>query len=96
MPVMGWCWFFCEFIFLARNWDEDKLILGQALDTFMEYLHPVIILLFCEGTRFTPDKYAASVDFAKSKGIHYFKYHLVPRTRGFVHMIKHLKRTDKR
>ena len=41
------------------------------------------MIIFCEGTRFTEEKYKASVDFAKSKGLPVFKHHLYPRTRGF-------------
>ena len=53
MPIMGWCWYFCEFIFLERNWEKDRLIFGQSLDRFMEYVDPVLILLFCEGNHDT-------------------------------------------
>lgn len=41
------------------------------------------MLLYAEGTRFTKDKYEASVKYAKSKGLIELKQHLLPRTKGF-------------
>jgi len=37
----------------------------------------------CEGTRFTQEKYEASVEIAKQKGLPVLKHHLLPRTKGF-------------
>lgn len=91
-PIMGWNFFFNEFIFLARDWKQDSRTLGNSLDTFAEYPHPLMILLFSEGTRLTPEKYAASVEFAKTRGVDYFKHHLVPRAKGFTYCISHIKK----
>jgi lysophosphatidic acid acyltransferase / lysophosphatidylinositol acyltransferase len=49
------------------------------------------LLLFAEGTRFSDQKHAASMKFAKEKGLPLLKHHLVPRTRGFTSSIPHLK-----
>jgi len=49
------------------------------------------LLLFCEGTRFTESKHAASVEIAKKKGLPPLKHHLLPRTKGFVHSVHGLK-----
>jgi len=48
-------------------------------------------LLFCEGTRFTASKHAASMQVAKQKGLPLLKHHLLPRTKGFVHSVHGLK-----
>lgn len=42
------------------------------------------MLLFPEGTRFTPEKHQASLKFAREKGLPELKHHLTPRTKGFV------------
>lgn len=42
------------------------------------------MLLFPEGTRFTDKKHKASLDFAKEKNLPELKYHLLPRTKGFI------------
>ena len=40
--------------------------------------------MYCEGTRFTPEKYAKGLEFARKNGFAELKHHLVPRTKGFV------------
>ena len=49
------------------------------------------LCLFAEGTRFTEEKHKISVEFAKSRGLPIFKHHLIPRTKGFCFLVKHLK-----
>jgi len=49
------------------------------------------LLLFCEGTRFTEAKHAASMEVARQKGLPLLKHHLLPRTKGFVHSVNGLK-----
>ena len=45
----------------------------------------------CEGTRFTKEKYEASVEVAKQKGLPVLKHHLLPRTKGFTLLASQLK-----
>lgn len=49
------------------------------------------MLLYAEGTRFTPEKAEASQKFAQEKGLPVLKHHLTPRTRGFTASIPHMK-----
>lgn len=49
------------------------------------------LLLFAEGTRFTPEKAEASQKFAETKGLPVLKHHLTPRTRGFTASMPHLR-----
>ena len=86
-PMIGWSWFFNEFIFLFRDWKRDQKVMNDCLRVFLEYNTlnkiPVMILLFCEGTRRTEQKLITSNQFAKSKGIAPLKHHLIPRPKGF-------------
>ena len=86
-PIMGWSWFFNEFIFLFRNWKKDEKVISDCLRVFLEYFTlnkiPAMILLFCEGTRRTEQKMLATAEFAKSKGLTPLKHHLIPRSKGF-------------
>ncbi|RWS15252.1 1-acyl-sn-glycerol-3-phosphate acyltransferase delta-like protein [Dinothrombium tinctorium] len=91
IPVVGWGWIFCEMIFLERAWSKDSLILAQSLDRLLEYWDHILLLLFAEGTRFTPEKYEASLKFAEEKDLPRLKHHLLPRPRGFVFTINHVK-----
>ena len=45
----------------------------------------------CEGTRFTQEKHAASVEIAKQKGLPILKHHLLPRTKGFTLVASQIK-----
>lgn len=49
------------------------------------------LLLFAEGTRFTPEKCEASQKFARLKGLPVLKHHLTPRTRGFIASLPSMK-----
>ena len=48
------------------------------------------LCLFAEGTRFTEEKHAQSVEFARSRGLPILKHHLFPRTKGFCFLMKEL------
>lgn len=95
VPTAGMCAYFTNHLFLDRNWEKDKHSIGPVIDDYLEYEGPIQMLLYCEGTRFTQEKYEQCVRYAKEKGLDTFKYHLYPRTRGFVHIIQHLKRRGK-
>ncbi|XP_023319306.1 1-acyl-sn-glycerol-3-phosphate acyltransferase delta-like [Trichogramma pretiosum] len=56
-----------------------------------DYPDSIRLLLYAEGTRFTPEKVEASKKFAKEKGLPVLKHHLTPRTRGFTASIPHLR-----
>ncbi|XP_076372485.1 1-acyl-sn-glycerol-3-phosphate acyltransferase gamma-like isoform X2 [Tachypleus tridentatus] len=91
IPVIGWGWIFAEMVFLERNWEKDSQSLGHKLDELVSYQDHVLLLVFAEGTRFTKDKYLASCEFAEKNNLPHLKYHLLPRTKGFVFTAQHLK-----
>jgi len=85
IPVLGWSFWFAEYIFLKRVWEKDQKQLVTDLNNIFDYpkgLHYCIIIM-CEGTRFTKEKYEASMQVAKEKGLPILKHHLLPRTKGF-------------
>lgn len=90
VPIVGWSWAMSDQLFLDRNWEKDKHKFGGSIDTLLNY-QPMVATFFCEGTRFTKDKFIQSQKFAKERGIEAPKYHLIPRTKGFVAVIRHLK-----
>lgn len=47
--------------------------------------------IFCEGTRYTKEKYEESMKVAKEKGLPILKHHLLPRAKGFNLMVSQLK-----
>ncbi|CAG7675290.1 unnamed protein product [Allacma fusca] len=92
-PVLGWSWKMQEIVFLERNWEKDKVSLGGQLAKLAAYPNPYWVVLFPEGTRYTKDKHKISMEVARSKGLPELKHHLLPRTRGFVASIPHLRKT---
>ncbi len=96
VPIVGWTFFFGEYIFLERNWEKDAKNIGPALDKLMAYEEHMLLMIAAEGTRFTQEKYKASMQFAKDKGLKVeYKYHLLPRIRGFAYSVRYLKQNCK-
>lgn len=93
IPVLGWTWYFTESIFLKRNWEEDKKILTKSINDITTYPDNfwVTLLLFPEGTRWTPEKHAVCQKVAKEKGYPEYKHMLLPRTKGFALSVQLMK-----
>ncbi|KAL1131981.1 hypothetical protein AAG570_011592 [Ranatra chinensis] len=91
VPTMGWAWKFSESVFLERNWDKDKELIGKQVAEIAQYPDPTFLLLFAEGTRFTEEKHKASLAFAQEKGYPALKRHLTPRTKGFTLSLPELR-----
>lgn len=68
-------------------WVNSKLICQHEPTCFL----PPQLLLFPEGTRFTPAKHKISEDFAREKKLKELKYHLQPRTKGFIASLPSMK-----
>lgn len=86
LPIVGWSFWFNQMLFLNRDWATDKKSIGKGVDAIIdtpEDIHFNITIL-SEGTRFTEEKHAASMEVAKQKGLPLLKHHLLPRTKGFV------------
>ncbi|KAK0181438.1 hypothetical protein PV327_003725 [Microctonus hyperodae] len=91
VPTLGWAWKFAESVFLERSWEKDKQMIGKQISELGDYPDPMWLLLYAEGTRFTPQKQEACQKFAKSKGLPLLIHHLTPRTKGFTASIPHLR-----
>ena len=53
------------------------------------------VVIFCEGTRFTEEKYKEAVEYANKVGLQPLKYHLMPRTKGYAILAHNLKKDGK-
>lgn len=93
VPIIGWSFWFAEYIFLNRIWEKDKELLVRDLNNIFDYPKDLnyCIVIMCEGTRFTQKKYEASVEVAKQKGLPILKHHLLPRTKGFTLVASQIK-----
>ncbi|KAG2671185.1 hypothetical protein I3843_14G120300 [Carya illinoinensis] len=91
LPIYGWASWFFEFIFLDRSWEKDEQHLKSSLEGLKDFYRPFWLTMFVEGTRMTADKLLAAQEFAASRGLPVPKNVLVPRTKGFVAAVKHMR-----
>ncbi|GAB2266984.1 1-acyl-sn-glycerol-3-phosphate acyltransferase 2 [Dionaea muscipula] len=91
LPVLGWSMWFSEYLFLERSWVKDETILKLGLERLKDYPLPFWLALFVEGTRFTEVKLLAAQEYATSTGLPIPRNVLIPRTKGFVSAVKHMR-----
>ncbi|CAL8359648.1 unnamed protein product [Boreogadus saida] len=91
VPVIGWMWYFTELVFCTRKWEEDRITVPQSLQKLRDSPENYLLLLYCEGTRFTAQKHRISMEVAETKGLPKLKHHLLPRTKGFWVTVQNLR-----
>ncbi|GFP87007.1 1-acyl-sn-glycerol-3-phosphate acyltransferase 2 [Phtheirospermum japonicum] len=82
---------FSGFIFLERNWAKDEDTMKSGFGSLSDFPVPFWLALFVEGTRFTQEKLVAAQEFAASSGLPVPRNVLIPRTKGFVAAVTHLR-----
>lgn len=95
VPGLGLALWATESVFLSRNYTKDVKTITKTSHAYREYPFPLTVTLFCEGTRFTVEKHAKSVEYAREKGYRELKHHLVPRVKGFSILAQQLKTNSK-
>ncbi|KAK4755416.1 hypothetical protein SAY87_009173 [Trapa incisa] len=91
LPVIGWSMWFSEYLFLERSWAKDESTLKLGLQRLKDYPLPFWLALFVEGTRFTQAKLLAAQQYATSNGLPVPRNVLIPRTKGFVSAVSHMR-----
>lgn len=91
LPVIGWSMWFSEYLFLERNWAKDESTLKLGLRRLKDFPRPFWLALFVEGTRFTQAKLLAAQEYATSTGLPVPRNVLIPRTKGFVSAVSHMR-----
>lgn len=91
LPVIGWSMWFSDYIFLERSWAKDESTLESSFQSLMDFPMPFWLALFVEGTRFTQQKLLASQEYAASRGLPVPRNVLIPRTKGFVSAVSHMR-----
>ncbi|KAI5682955.1 hypothetical protein M9H77_04183 [Catharanthus roseus] len=91
LPVIGWSMWFSEYLFLERNWARDESTLKSSLQRLKDFPQPFWLALFVEGTRFTQKKLLAAQEYATSTGLPVPRNVLIPRTKGFVTAVSHMR-----
>eukprot|EP00050_Salpingoeca_kvevrii_P012912 m.25622 g.25622 ORF g.25622 m.25622 type:complete len:369 (-) comp4460_c0_seq1:173-1279(-) len=83
IPVLGWSWWFLEYIFLQRNWEHDRIHLRKSFQRLVDFPLAFWMVIFAEGTRFSKEKQQASAEHSKLKNLPVLKHVLYPRTKGW-------------
>ncbi|KAG8371908.1 hypothetical protein BUALT_Bualt12G0011800 [Buddleja alternifolia] len=91
LPVIGWSMWFSEYLFLERSWAKDENTLKSGLQRLRDFPRPFWLALFVEGTRFTQAKLLAAQEYASSAGLPIPRNVLIPRTKGFVTAVSHMR-----
>ncbi|KAK6127337.1 hypothetical protein DH2020_038923 [Rehmannia glutinosa] len=91
LPVIGWSMWFSEYLFLERSWAKDESTLKSGLQRLRDFPRPFWLALFVEGTRFTQAKLLAAQEYASSAGLPVPRNVLIPRTKGFVTAVNHMR-----
>lgn len=91
LPVIGWSMWFSEYLFLERSWAKDETTLKTGLQRLKDFPQPLWLALFVEGTRFTQAKLLAAQEYASSAGLPVPRNVLIPRTKGFVTAVTHMR-----
>ena len=91
LPVIGWSMWFSEYLFLERSWAKDESTLKSGIQRLSDYPLPFWLALFVEGTRFTNVKLLAAQEYATSAGLPVPRNVLIPRTKGFVSAVSHMR-----
>lgn len=87
VPIFGWLLLLGEFLPISRSWAADRRILHRNLRSLLTYPHPVVYVLWPEGSRQTPAKLATSQAYARSLSLPVFSNVLLPRFKAFLALL---------
>ena len=91
IPIIGWGMQMSRFIFLKRNWEQDRPRLAAHLKKLTRGLDPMWLMLFPEGTNLAPSTREKSKEWAEKKGIKDMKHTLLPRGTGLMFCLRELR-----
>ncbi|KAF8090793.1 hypothetical protein N665_0467s0022 [Sinapis alba] len=91
LPIIGWSMWFSEYIFVEKNWAKDENNLKAGFNQLKDFPTRFWLALFVEGTRFTQENLEAARDYASLKGLPSPRNVMIPRTKGFVSAVNHLR-----
>jgi 1-acyl-sn-glycerol-3-phosphate acyltransferase len=91
VPAVGWGMLFLDCVFVKRDWTRDRASIDRTFSHLVRDAVPMWLISFPEGTRLTPDKLAASREYAAEHGLAPLEHLLVPRSKGFVASVTGLR-----
>lgn len=94
IPIIGWAAQFYNFIFLARNWEEDQRRFKKHLAQLNKPNDPMWLIIFPEGTNLSASTREKSKKWAEKNGLQDMKHQLLPRSTGLRFCLNELKDTN--
>ncbi|XP_019155648.1 PREDICTED: 1-acyl-sn-glycerol-3-phosphate acyltransferase PLS1-like [Ipomoea nil] len=91
IPILGWAMWFAGFIVIEGNWAKDERNLQSGFEELNDFQQPFWLVVFLEGTCFTRENLLEAQEYAASAGLPVPKNVLIPRTKGFVSTVSHLR-----
>jgi hypothetical protein len=93
IPIIGWSAQFYNFIFLARNWEEDQRTFKKHLGKLNKPKDPMWLIIFPEGTNLSATTREKSKKWAEKNNLQDMKHQLLPRSTGLRFCLNELKDT---
>lgn len=93
IPIIGWGMQLNQFIFLKRNWEQDRGHMAQALQRLNKLADPMWLLLFPEGTNLATSTRERSAKWAAKNKIKDMRHCLLPRSTGLRFCLQELRET---
>lgn len=103
IPVLGPGMMFYGFVFMARNWSQDKPRLQHRLQKLKrrhggslsgsQALDPMWLVIFPEGTNLSKNGRRGSKKWADKQGIDDLRHLLLPRSTGLLYCLQELRGT---
>lgn len=91
VPIIGWGMQYYNFIFLSRNWEQDRYRFKQHLDQLKDPNDPMWLLIFPEGTNLSESTREKSARWAQKTSIPDMKHQLLPRSTGLQFCLQELR-----
>ncbi|KAF2027223.1 acyltransferase-domain-containing protein [Setomelanomma holmii] len=93
IPIIGWSAQFYNFIFLARNWEQDQRTFKKHLGRLNKPNDPMWLIIFPEGTNLSASTREKSKKWAEKNGLEDMKHQLLPRSTGLRFCLNELHET---
>lgn len=95
IPILGWGMRLSQFIFLKRNWEQDKPQMAKHFRKLNKATLPMWLLIFPEGTNLAKSTRERSAKWAKKNGIEDMRHTLLPRSTGLRFSLQQMRETVK-
>ena len=78
-------------LYICRKWEKDEGRIGKVVEYLGKHTKGYQIVLFPEGTNWTPETVKKSRAFEEANNLKALKYVLQPRTTGFTSIVQQMR-----